>query len=94
MARNWKQETGNKKQEGESPLAPIFMPVYQPIVSEFLPSKPNRHAADKMLRDRVWTKSCPDARRRRICNRSILKYVRIVNSSATRQMGDFSFKHY
>ncbi|WP_319574826.1 hypothetical protein [uncultured Desulfobacter sp.] len=41
----------------------------------------------------VWMKSCPDARRRKICNRSNLMVVRIANFSATPQVGDFSSKH-
>ena len=42
----------------------------------------------------VWMKSCPDARRKKNCNRSNLMVVRIAIFFATPQMGDFSFKHY
>ncbi len=42
---------------------------------------------------RVWMNSFPDARRRKICNRSILEYVRIANFFATPQMGDCSSNH-
>ena len=37
--------------------------------------------------------SCPDARRKKICNRSNLMVVRVANFSATPQVGDLSFKH-
>ncbi len=47
-----------------------------------------------LMEPRVWTQSYPDARRRKICNRSNLMVVRIENFSATPQVGDFAFKHY
>jgi hypothetical protein len=50
----------------------------------------------------VWTKSCPDARRRKICHRSTLVVVRVATFFAMPQMAGFvsmrssnePFKHH